>query len=83
MRGLYVRVDTFGLKREGNKYMSIYHKVIGEGYPIVMLHGWTLDHQVMLHAMEPLFEKRSGMKRIYIELPGMGAFGVTTIYSKL
>ena len=52
--------------------MSIYHKVIGDGYPIVMLHGWTLDHQVMLHAMEPLFEKRSGWKRIYIDLPGMG-----------
>ncbi|MFC5602398.1 alpha/beta fold hydrolase [Sporosarcina koreensis] len=52
--------------------MSIYHKVIGEGYPIVMLHGWSLDHQVMFHAMEPLFEKRSGWKRIYIDLPGMG-----------
>jgi pimeloyl-ACP methyl ester carboxylesterase len=52
--------------------MSIFHKVIGEGYPIVMLHGWTLDHQVMLHTMEPLFEKRSGWKRIYIDLPGMG-----------
>lgn len=52
--------------------MSIYHKVIGDGYPIVMLHGWTLDHQVMLNAMEPLFEKRSGWKRIYIDLPGMG-----------
>ena len=52
--------------------MSVYHKIIGEGYPIVMLHGWTLDHQVMLHAMEPLFEKRSGWKRIYIDLPGMG-----------
>jgi pimeloyl-ACP methyl ester carboxylesterase len=52
--------------------VSIYYKVIGEGYPIVMFHGWTLDHQVMLHAMEPLFEKRSGWKRIYIDLPGMG-----------
>lgn len=52
--------------------MSIYHKVIGEGYPIVMIHGWTLDHQVMLHAMEPLFEGRNGWKRIYIDLPGMG-----------
>lgn len=39
---------------------------------MIMLHGWTLDHQVMLHAMEPLFEKRSGWKRIYIDLPGMG-----------
>ncbi|WP_342471963.1 alpha/beta hydrolase [Metasolibacillus sp. FSL H7-0170] len=52
--------------------MSIYYKIIGDGYPIVMLHGWTLDHQVMLHALEPLFEKRSGWKRIYIDLPGMG-----------
>ncbi|MDG3044481.1 alpha/beta hydrolase [Bacillus altitudinis] len=52
--------------------MSIYHKVIGEGFPIVILHGWTLDHQVMLHALEPVFEKQSGWKRIYIDLPGMG-----------
>lgn len=72
MKGLNVHIETFGLQGRGNKYMSIYHKVIGEGYPIVMLHGWTLDHQVMLNAMEPLFEKRSGWKRIYIDLPGMG-----------
>lgn len=72
MKGLNVHIETLGLQGRGNKYMSIYHKVIGEGYPIVMLHGWTLDHQVMLHAMEPLFEKRSGWKRIYIDLPGMG-----------
>ncbi|MEG0383150.1 MAG: alpha/beta hydrolase [Solibacillus sp.] len=52
--------------------MTIHYKIIGEGYPIVLLHGWTLDHQVMLHAMEPLFENRSGWKRIYIDLPGMG-----------
>lgn len=52
--------------------MSIYHKVIGEGFPIVILHGWTLDHQVMLHALEPVFEKQNGWKRIYIDLPGMG-----------
>lgn len=61
-----------GLMERRKQYMPIYHKVIGEGYPIVMLHGWSLDHQVMLHAMEPLFEKRSGWKRIYIDLPGMG-----------
>lgn len=52
--------------------MSLNHKVIGEGYPVVMLHGWTLDHQVMLHSLEPIFEKRNGWKRIYIDLPGMG-----------
>ena len=58
--------------QKGEKILSIYHKVIGDGYPIIMLHGWTLDHQVMLNAMEPLFEKRSHWKRIYIDLPGMG-----------
>ncbi len=63
--------------------MLINHKVIGEGYPLVMLHGWTLDHQVMLHAMEPLFEKRSGWKRIYIDLPWYGEFTATSIYSQL
>lgn len=54
------------------KAMSIHYKIFGEGCPIVMLHGWTLDHQVMFHAMEPLFEGRNGWKRIYIDLPGMG-----------
>ncbi|WP_067935897.1 alpha/beta fold hydrolase [Alicyclobacillus kakegawensis] len=52
--------------------MPINHKVIGDGYPVVMLHGWTLDHQAMLHCMEPVFEKRKGWKRIYVDLPGMG-----------
>jgi pimeloyl-ACP methyl ester carboxylesterase len=52
--------------------LSINYKVIGEGYPVVMLHGWTLDHQAMLHSMEPVFEKRNGWKRVYIDLPGMG-----------
>lgn len=52
--------------------MAIYHKIIGEGFPIVMVHGWTLDHQAMMHAMEPNFENRTGWKRIYIDLPGMG-----------
>ncbi|MCA1057711.1 alpha/beta hydrolase [Rossellomorea aquimaris] len=52
--------------------MTIHHKIIGEGFPIVMVHGWTLDHQAMMNAMEPNFEKRTGWKRIYIDLPGMG-----------
>ena len=56
-------MSIYSVYRErGNKYMSLHHIVIGDGYPIVLLHGWTLDHQVMLHAMESLFEKRSGMK---------------------
>lgn len=52
--------------------MPIHYQVVGEGYPIVMLHGWTLDHQAMFHALEPIFEKCNSWKRIYIDLPGMG-----------
>jgi pimeloyl-ACP methyl ester carboxylesterase len=37
-----------------------------------MLHGWSLDHQAMLNCLEPVFKKRSGWKRINIDLPGMG-----------
>jgi pimeloyl-ACP methyl ester carboxylesterase len=52
--------------------MMVHYKIMGDGFPIVMLHGWTLDHQVMFHAMEPLFDQRTGWKRIYIDFPGMG-----------
>lgn len=37
-----------------------------------MIHGFTLDHQSMLGCMEPLFRRKTGWKRIYIDLPGMG-----------
>lgn len=52
--------------------MPISYKVLGEGFPIVMLHGWPLNHQVLLHCMEPVFKNRNNWKRIYIDLPGMG-----------
>lgn len=53
--------------------MSINYKVVGEGFPIVILHGWSLDHQAMFSCLEPVFKKQSGWKRIYIDLPGMGS----------
>ncbi|MEN1937800.1 alpha/beta hydrolase [Paenibacillus sp. 102] len=51
---------------------EIYYEIIGEGKPIVMLHGCSLDHRAMKGCMEPLFHKHPGYKRIYIDLPGMG-----------
>ena len=53
--------------------MSIHYKVLGEGFPVVMIHGWTLDHRMMMGCMEPVFATRDGWKRIYLDLPGMGA----------
>lgn len=57
---------------QGVILMTINHRIVGTGFPIVMLHGWTLDHRVMLGCMEPVFSVRDEWKRIYIDLPGMG-----------
>jgi pimeloyl-ACP methyl ester carboxylesterase len=52
--------------------INIYYDVIGEGRPIVMLHGGYVDHRHMVADMEPLFEKHPNWKRIYPDLPGHG-----------
>jgi len=52
--------------------ITIYYEIIGEGYPVLMLHGWTVDHRLMKGCMEPIFETRPNYKRIYFDLPGMG-----------
>lgn len=51
---------------------EIYYEDIGEGIPIIMLHGYSLDHRIMSGCMEPIFTKMKGFRRIYIDLPGMG-----------
>ena len=51
---------------------EIYYEEIGEGMPILMFHGYPLDHQMMKGCMEPIFKNKHGWKRIYIDLPGMG-----------
>ena len=52
--------------------INIYYEIIGEGRPIVMLHGGYVDHRQMAGDLEPLFAKRSNWKRIYPDLPGHG-----------
>ena len=42
--------------------ITVHYKAFGEGKPIVMLHGWPLDHRVMVSNMEPLFQDRDGWK---------------------
>jgi len=54
------------------KDVDIYHGVMGEGRPILFLHGNPADHRSMVSAFEPIFEKRPGWQRIYLDLPGMG-----------
>ena len=44
----------------------------GEGRPILLLHGWTMDRRVEMESYEKIFATRPGWRRIYPDLPGMG-----------
>jgi pimeloyl-ACP methyl ester carboxylesterase len=52
--------------------VSVYYEEEGTGRPLLMLHGWGLDHRHVHSEMEPVFEGRSGWRRIYLDLPGCG-----------
>lgn len=39
------------------KNANIYYEEMGEGRPIIMIHGFTPDHRLMSGCMEPIFEK--------------------------
>jgi pimeloyl-ACP methyl ester carboxylesterase len=52
--------------------IPVYYEEVGAGRTLLMLHGWQGDHRQMLHDMEPSFKHRSGWRRLYPDLPGMG-----------
>src|SRR5258707_1000574 len=52
--------------------IDICYESVGEGRPILMLHGGYVDHHPMLGDLEPLFAKRPNWRRIYLDLPGHG-----------
>jgi len=52
--------------------LNIYYETRGEGIPLLAIHGFYVDHRVMTGCLEPIFSRRPGWKRIYIDLPGMG-----------
>ena len=54
------------------KDINVYYEIIGDGKPVIMLHGYCADGRLMKGCMEPIFSKRKGYKRIYIDLPCMG-----------
>lgn len=45
----------------------------GTGVPVLALHGWMPDHRLMSGCLEPVFTARPGYRRLYPDLPGMGA----------
>ncbi len=55
--------------------IKINYEIKGEGKPVMMIHGLACDMNIMKGCMEPVFEKKEGYSRIYIDLPGMGKSG--------
>ncbi|GAB2505485.1 alpha/beta hydrolase [Promicromonospora xylanilytica] len=39
---------------------------------VVLVHGFSVDHRIMTGAFEPVFTGRTGWRRVYVDLPGMG-----------
>lgn len=54
------------------KDITIHYEAIGSGKPILILHGYNVDHRLMTGCMEPIFKSIDGYRRIYMDLPGMG-----------
>jgi pimeloyl-ACP methyl ester carboxylesterase len=52
--------------------IPVFYEEAGAGRPLLMLHGWPLDHNYMMSDLEPVFENRTGWRRLYPDLPGMG-----------
>jgi pimeloyl-ACP methyl ester carboxylesterase len=44
----------------------------GEGHPVLLLHGLSLDHRGLAATAEHAFSARDGWRRISVDLPGMG-----------
>ncbi len=51
---------------------EVFYEQIGEGIPLISLHGSPLDYRSMKGCIEPVFRKRKGWSRFYPDLPGHG-----------
>jgi len=52
--------------------ITMYYEEVGAGRPLLLLHGWPLDHRHIANDMEPLFADRIRWRRLCPDLPGMG-----------
>jgi len=52
--------------------ISIHYEVHGDGKPLIVLPGWSMNTRLMSYRIEPYFQQREGWKRIYIDPPGHG-----------
>jgi len=52
--------------------IKLNYEVMGDGIPIVIIHGLSCSRELMIGCMEPILKEYKGYKRIYVDLPGMG-----------
>src|SRR5258706_6808803 len=52
--------------------ITVHYETFDQVKPIILLHGWPADHRQAVDAFETVFAQRTGWKRIYPDLPGMG-----------
>jgi pimeloyl-ACP methyl ester carboxylesterase len=52
--------------------ITVHYEVFGEGRPMIVLPGWTMNAALVAYDTEPYFQGRTGWKRIYIDPPGHG-----------
>lgn len=57
------------MELEGTK---LHYEVIGEGMPIIIIHGHSVDYRLMSGPVERCFGEEEHYERIYFDLPGMG-----------
>ncbi|MEZ7820741.1 MAG: alpha/beta hydrolase [Patescibacteria group bacterium] len=55
-----------------NGDVKLNYEVLGEGTPVLLIHGFGCDMNIMKGCMEPVFKEVKGFKRFYIDILGMG-----------
>lgn len=55
--------------------INMNYEIIGDGKPVLLLHGFGCSLELMKYCMEPVFGMEEGYQRIYVDLPGMGQSG--------
>lgn len=64
------------LENKGNPVevnsIPLYYVEVGQGIPVLALHGAYVDHREIAATLEPYFHSQAGYRRIYVDLPGMG-----------
>ncbi len=63
----------------------VYYESVGQGIPMICIHGYGVDHRSIKSGLEPVFSSaeyseskdldKKGFRRIYFDLPGMGRSG--------